>query len=952
MPLAREAWALALGALALEGLGRAISPGSELASLAAVATLFALQLRVQLCAALYLWPVRALLTARSRAVRAAAPVYALLVASAVLYPASRALTSGEWISAQAYAGALRVSLAAAGAAVIALLAWVSFGPAMRLRARVRVLLALALLALAAAATWAHVQLYPGQYPEAHLVLLGVAALCAHIALCHVLDALAASSAHGATVLRFSAVPLWAALLALTFSQLPPRRVVAAQLVLGSTRSGPLLALFPARAATELLDALRAVDMRQPYRPPPAPASGFALPPDTNIVLVVIDSLRADTLPPAVDERPVKRFSRADAPFLTGLADRSFRFRRVYAGATYTYLAMPAMFRSEQPLESNHRGAPLGVLMAEQGRTPIAVVNDFFAQPIDDHMAQLLSGFALLRTYNERAQHEQRRLTLEALAQVKDQPFFAWLHYYGVHSPGWDGKSIRRVVRDWPKNYKRGLRWVDGEIRWLFQQLDRLGIAKRTVVVVTADHGEGLMDTGHMFHGPFVYEENIRVPLLIHMPGRPGRAIDETVGTIDIVPTLLQLTGGKSRFAHRGRSLVPLLEGKQSARDESYFFMSGSERQVGVARGADKHILDRKAQTHMRFDLDRDPLENENLFDERKRSHRALLTELVQQFPQIFDDQLRTGKVQRMLDGRLAAADPATPPGALPFLLRAIAARPNAERLAWARRVFAASGGDEIKLLVIDALHAADARGFGKLLQGHLAAIAGSAREPAFVDALADIGIGPFARAYVTRRFRAQLDHSREKWLPWLRLVCDWPHAGARDLEPLRILAERFALASGPRDDVALRILLRALAHAELRDLRDGPRADALVRWLDHPSLGIQADTARALGRTGIADAERLLRARLENRPLVVRLAALEGLTALLGDRALPLIRSMSAQYEVAATAVKLAASLGSPAALALLADLEQNAKSRFVRANARKARLALERPAVTAKPPA
>src|SRR6185503_13356003 len=124
--------------------------------------------------------------------------------------------------------------------------------------------------------------------------------------------------------------------------------------------------------------------------------------------------------------------------LSELAERSFRFRRVYAGATYTYLAMPALFRSALAFGSHHRGAPIGVLAAEQGRAPIAVVNDFFAQPIDDEMAELLGGFVDVRTYNERAQDEQRKLTHAALAQAAARPFFAWLHYYGVHSPGWDG----------------------------------------------------------------------------------------------------------------------------------------------------------------------------------------------------------------------------------------------------------------------------------------------------------------------------------------------------------------------------------------------------------------------------------------------------------------------------------------------------------------------------------
>jgi arylsulfatase A-like enzyme len=713
--------------------------------------------------------------------------------------------------------------------------------------------------------------------------------------------------------------------------------VRAQLLLVSPRSGPLLALLPVERSTEVQDALRALDLHAPYVPRAAAAPVLSLPADWNVVLVVVDSLRADAVPPTLDERPEKRFARSDAPFLSELAQRSFRFHRVYAGATYTYLAMPAMFRSELAFTKGRRGAPLGVLAAEQGRTPIAVVNDFFAQPLDDEMAELLGGFVDVRTYNERAQDEQRKLTHAALAQAAARPFFAWLHYYGVHSPGWDGKAIPRDVQAWPENYKRGLRWVDGELRWLFQELEGLGIAERTAVVITADHGEGLMDTGHMFHGPFVYEETVRVPLLIYLPGRAGRYIDATVGSVDIVPTLLELMGGKPRFAHRGRSLAPLLVSAQARWDEPYFFLSGNEQQAGAVRGADKHIFDRKTHAHMRFALARDPLEDHNLFDPRQPADRALLDALVQQAPQLFPDDLHGREVASLLDATLARLPVEKPPAALPFLLRLIAELPDPNRLAWARGVFASAQSDEVRLQVIAALYALDAPGFGKLLKRRLRELAGSDADAAFVDALADLGVGAFERDYVAKRFLAAAAQDGAAYLPWLRLTAGWPSERKAELAPLLALGKRFADPAAQPDELRLRIFLRALAGARLRALRRDGLADALVRWLDHPSLGVQADAARALGRTSVPQAEALLRSRLRGQPLVVRLGALEGLTALLGERAVPALRELAREDEAAATAVRLASGLHSPAAQALLADLARHAHSRFVRANAGRA---------------
>ncbi|HMI91426.1 MAG TPA: sulfatase-like hydrolase/transferase, partial [Polyangiales bacterium] len=743
------------------------------------------------------------------------------------------------------------------------------------------------------------------------------------------------------LLRRLAVPVAVVSIAALVWLLPPRGDVASSILLTSHRLTLLLRFMPRSRVPQLADELAVIDVREPYRAPAPEKPAWTIPADWNVVLVVIDALRADAVPPTLDDRPKPRFTRSDAPFLAALSERSFRFRRTYTPATYTYMAMPAMFLSQPPLQSRP-GAPLGALMDESGRMSFAVVNDFFAQPIDEHLTQLQAGFAEVRTYSESAQNEQRPLIDALLDEFHAQPFFAWLHYYAVHSPGWDGKAVPRMRAEWPENYRKCLRWVDGEIAWLFAKLEKLGIAERTVVVVTADHGEGLMDTGHMYHGPYVYEEAVRVPLLIYVPGKQGRLVEETVGTIDIAPTLVQLVGGRRRSSHAGRSLLPLMFDGRDAPDLPYFFVSGSQQQAGLVQGSDKHIYDRPSGAQLHFDLDHDPLEDSNNYDVRK--HQPVVQLMVQNLPELFAGDLDSARTQTLLDRRLREADGRKLPAQLRLLLRTIRLSPTPGRIAWVRRAFERADSDDARLALVGEIGPENLPALATALRRRLEASRDPDQEALFVDGLADLGVPPFEREFVTQRFSAALAGPRARWLPWLRLTAAWPRASADEIRPLAALAERFANAQTDRDEVALRMLLAALAMADLRATAHASIAAALERWLAEPRAALRSDAARALGRTEPKRAARLLRPMLEDGSLMVRLAALEGLTSALGTRVFPHLERMMRDTAAHATVLRLAAALGTERGQALLRTLASDAKNQFVRANARRALTALERP--------
>lgn len=103
---------------------------------------------------------------------------------------------------------------------------------------------------------------------------------------------------------------------------------------------------------------------------------------------------------------------------------------------------------------------------------------------------------------------------------------------------------------------------DHALARLFAKLEEDGWGRNLVFVLTSDHGEEFFEHGATSHGSSLYEEMLRVPLLIHAPGMfpEGRRVRTPVQTIDIYPTLLEVLGIEEPPGLRGTSLVPLIRG--------------------------------------------------------------------------------------------------------------------------------------------------------------------------------------------------------------------------------------------------------------------------------------------------------------------------------------------------------------------------------------------------------
>lgn len=123
--------------------------------------------------------------------------------------------------------------------------------------------------------------------------------------------------------------------------------------------------------------------------------------------------------------------------------------------------------------------------------------------------------------------------------------------------GLDPEAFLRYSKDW---YDGSIRGMDTEIARLVERLQELGLSDRTVLALFADHGEEFHDHGRMWHGQSTYGELLRVPLIFWAPGRvpKGRKVEEPVGLIDVMPTVLEMAGLKVPEGAQGQSLRTLL----------------------------------------------------------------------------------------------------------------------------------------------------------------------------------------------------------------------------------------------------------------------------------------------------------------------------------------------------------------------------------------------------------
>ncbi len=345
----------------------------------------------------------------------------------------------------------------------------------------------------------------------------------------------------------------------------------------------------------------------------------------NLLLVSVDTMRADRLQACGATQSV-------TPFIDGLAQRSAVFTRAYTSYPTSSPAYSSMFtalmpslcpagvinRAEKPVWDGKLA--LADLLAGAGFHCLAW-SAFNAETIarENVMGHLTAGFAeftperRIIAWDGADLVDAARASLQRLAGRRN---FLWLHLLDAHAPYKERAGHIRgngVIAA----YDSELSYVDEQLRRLFEDLDAKGSLKNTIVVVMGDHGEAFGEHGHRFHATSLYEEQMRVPLIIHVPGLPATRIDEPVSIMDIFPTVTDLLDVRDAKERDGNSLVPALLGLAPVPGyacgelfASQHTSQGGKRMV-VAEGF-KLIVDDALGTTELYDLRRDREELTNI----------------------------------------------------------------------------------------------------------------------------------------------------------------------------------------------------------------------------------------------------------------------------------------------------------------------------------------------------
>jgi choline-sulfatase len=293
-------------------------------------------------------------------------------------------------------------------------------------------------------------------------------------------------------------------------------------------------------------------------------------------------------------------------------------------------------------------------------------------------SQLLTSGGMVNTGD--VQRHAGSTTDLALAwmEKREDPFFLWLHYFDPHDdkllPPADvmaGKVLSSDHRERLKEiYDIEISYMDAQLGRVFDQLKAMGLWDNCIVVVTADHGEGLGDHNWWTHG-VLYQEQIRVPLIVRAPGMPeSRRVDSVVRSIDILPTVAALLGLQEEDLPKqdGVSLRPLLDGtsddlhlsaySDSVNQMTYNFSleivdKKNDRLFAlVLDGRWKYIrhLQNTEKSEL-YDLNNDPKELHNLASEKPELMRRAAEEL-RAVPFMPFEQLEIGHTPKEILDRL------------------------------------------------------------------------------------------------------------------------------------------------------------------------------------------------------------------------------------------------------------------------------------------------------------
>ncbi|MEK6715283.1 MAG: sulfatase [Candidatus Omnitrophota bacterium] len=317
----------------------------------------------------------------------------------------------------------------------------------------------------------------------------------------------------------------------------------------------------------------------------------------NVILISIDTLRADHL-------SCYGYERNTSPYIDEFSQRCALFTNAFSTSAWTVPAHASLFTGMYASRLGLVQSPRPGILPEEIKTLAEILNQSGYNTAGFHGGGYVSanfgfnrGFSTYRSKGSRFE-DNLRDCFGWLERHKKLPFFLFLHGFNCHVPFNPPRKFdiyskgmrstyntnRKSIYAWePLKNKEDLEFIiakyDGEIKYtdflikkVVQKLEELHLIEKTIIIITSDHGEEFMEHGQLGHIRTLYEELIRIPLLVYIPFiNSGKKIDKVVSLVDIPATILEILDAKYKHTSDGRSLLSLI--KTSTHNSTSFVIS-------------------------------------------------------------------------------------------------------------------------------------------------------------------------------------------------------------------------------------------------------------------------------------------------------------------------------------------------------------------------------------------
>jgi arylsulfatase A-like enzyme len=349
----------------------------------------------------------------------------------------------------------------------------------------------------------------------------------------------------------------------------------------------------------------------------------AVPRPRNLLLITLDTMRADRL-------PAYGFTGVDTPALDRIAAEGAVFEETFAAVPLTLPSHASLFTGLYPPRLDVRdnaAAPLSKefttlteVLRERGLRTAAFVASAVLAPrrgIEQGFDTYSGGEPMRCSDAPPARRRAGEVVDEAISWLgrhDAEPFFAWIHLFDTHRP----YDLPAEYKDrYFDPYTAAVAYEDSQIARVFNYLETRGLLNSTLIAVAGDHGESLGGHGEESHGIFVYQEALRVPFMVRGPGVSPRRVTAPARLVDVMPTVLDLFG-VSTGGLDGVSLAQVGNGTASDPRLDVYAESMYPRRFGWAPlrslRADRYKLIDAPRVEL-YDLDSDPGEETNVLAE-------------------------------------------------------------------------------------------------------------------------------------------------------------------------------------------------------------------------------------------------------------------------------------------------------------------------------------------------